>query len=182
MLFTTLLLIHDQVGEASAATTSALAIRAIAPDAPRGLLATVVSVEDAAFHLAYTAVVGYALGLDTAGRPVAVDLLHPLATLAPPEQAALRAALIAQSWSAWARAPLPLRALLGDPEPPVLLADAARQIGLPLPTLANAAGQERLPTIRAGDRHLVYLATIREALDRGLLHLARGRPRRGGRR
>jgi hypothetical protein len=52
------------------------------------------------------------------------------------------------------------------------------QLGVPLATRANAAARERLPTIRAGDRHLVYLAPIREAQDRGLLHAQRGRPHR----
>ena len=53
-------------------------------------------------------------------------------------------------------------------------------LGRPVPVeraLAHAASRDRLPTIRAADRHLVYLDTIHEAERRGLLHGQRGRPR-----
>ena len=69
----------------------------------------------------------------------------------------------------WARATLPVGALLGAPEPPLLL---------PLATLTSVVAQERLPTLRVGDRHLVYQATIAEAQARGLLLDQRGRPAR----
>jgi hypothetical protein len=179
MLITTLAVLHGQVVDAEEAVRESLTVGVSPPDGPRGLLVTLISVEDAAFHLAYVAVVAYALLLDDEGRPTSVDLLHPLAELTPSEQVVLRTALVRQSWGAWARSPQHVRALLGRPDPPVLLADAARQLGIPLPTLANAAVGERLPTIRAGDRHLIYLATVVEAQDRGLLHFQRGRPRRG---
>lgn len=58
------------------------------------------------------------------------------------------------------------------------LAAAARQWMLPLATLSGAAIAERLPTIRAGDRHLIYSTTLGEALQRGVLHDQRGRPQR----
>lgn len=179
MLVTTLAVLHGQIIDAEEAVRGALTVSVPPPTASRDLLVTLVSVEGAAFHLAYTAVVAYALVSDDEGRPAGVDLLHPLVELTPSEQVVLRTALVRQSWGAWARAPQYVRAFLGRPDPPVLLADAARQFGIPLPTLANAAVGERLPTIRAGDRHLVYLATVVEAQDRGLLHFQRGRPRRG---
>jgi hypothetical protein len=47
----------------------------------------------------------------------------------------------------------------------------------PLATLSGAAVAERLPTIRCGDRHLAYSATIGEALERKVLQPQRGRPR-----
>lgn len=177
MLVTTLALIDSQVFDAEELVREPLPIGALPAGAPRGLLVTVISVEDAAFHVAYTAVVAYALLLDAAGHPAGVDLLHPLTELAEREQATLRSALTRRSWAAWARSPQHVRQLLGCPEPPLLLADAARQLGFPLPTLASAAVRGRLPTIRAGDRHLIYLATVIEAQNRDLLHLHRGRPR-----
>jgi hypothetical protein len=178
MLTTTLLVRGATAHEADAVFNAPLAVAPVAPESRTGLLATVVSAEDAAYQLAYMALVAYPLACDAQGRPTQVDLLRPLAALAPEEQQALRTWLMRQSWSAWARAPQHLRALLGCPEPPLLLADAARQVGAALATLANAAVRERLPTMRAGDRHLVYLATLDEAYARGLLHLQRGRPRR----
>lgn len=179
MFVTTLAALHDQVVDAEEVVRELLTVSVPPPDGLRGLLVTLVSVEDAAFHLAYMAIVAYALVLNQEGQPIGVDLLHPLTELTPNEQIVVRTALVRQSWNAWARAPQHVRALLGCPDPPVLLADAARQLGIPLPTLANAAVGERLPTIRAGDRHLVYRATVVEAQDRGLLHVQRGRPRRG---
>jgi len=169
MLFTTLALINGQVVDAEELLCEPLPTRVLPPIGPRGLLVTVVSVEDAAYHLAYTAVIVYVLALDAAAQPVSVDLLHPLTELTVIEQATVRAILVRQSWAAWARSPQYVRALLGYLDPPLLLADAARQLAMPLPTLANAAVRDRLPTIRAGDRHLIYLATITEAQDQGLL-------------
>ena len=46
----------------------------------------------------------------------------------------------------------------------------------PLATLSGAAVAERLPTIRAGDRHLIYSATIGEAQQRGVLQAAARSP------
>ncbi len=178
MFVTTLVLIDGKLHDAEDLAVDQLRVCAPAITERRGLLATVVSVEDAAFQLAYTALICYRLRLAADGRPDAVDLLHPLTELRLDEQRALRTALVASSWPAWARATQHLRGLLGVAEPPLLLADAARQVAMPLATLANAAGRERLPTIRAGDRHLVYLETIQEAAARGLLHMQRGRPRR----
>lgn len=179
MLVSTLALINHQVVDAEETLTGSLPTCALDPERPRGLLVTLIAVENTMFHLAYVGLVVHGLALDLAGRPSGVDLLHPLTELTAPEQGALRTALVRQSWSAWARAPHHVRAFLGCAEPPVLLADAARQLALPLPTLANAATVDRLPTIRVGDRQLIYLATITEAQERGLLHAQRGRPRRG---
>jgi len=182
MLLTTLAVINGQVVDAEELLRESLPTSVLLPVEPRGLLVTVVSVEDAAYHLAYTAVIVYVLALDAAAHPIGVELLHPLTELTVIEQATVRATLVGQSWPAWARSPQHVRALLGCPDPPLMLADAARQLAIPLPTLANAAVRDRLPTIRAGDRHLAYLATITEAQDRGLLHLQRGRPQRTTRR
>jgi hypothetical protein len=177
MLLTTLALIDGNVHDAEGLGVDQLRVRTMNPAERQGLLATVVSVEDSAFHLAYTALICYALSTATDGQPGAVDLLHPLEELRADEQRALRSALIGQSWPAWARAPQHLRTLLGVPEAPLRLADAARQAGVPLATLANAAARDRLPTMQVCDRHLVYLETIREAAERGMLHGQRGRPR-----
>ncbi|PDV98964.1 hypothetical protein A9Q02_14020 [Candidatus Chloroploca asiatica] len=178
MQLTTVTVINGHLAAAEDTVPSTLAVAPHAPDAPRGLFVTLVSVEDAAYDLAYAAVICGALHLDAAQRPVAVDLLHPLTTLTLVEQATLRNHLIQQAWRAWARAPHHVRTLLGCPAAPLRLADAARQLGYPLPTLAKAAAEDRLPTIHVGDRHLVYLATVTEAHDRGLLHDQRGRPPR----
>lgn len=104
-----------------------------------------------------------------------IDLAQPLLTLQPSEQQVLRAWLISRSW---ARAAHSVRVLLGETEAPIALAEAARQSILPLATLSGAAVAKRLPTIRAGDRHLVYSATIGEAQQRGVLLPGRGRPQR----
>ncbi len=101
----------------------------------------------------------------------------PLLTLPTSAQQILRDWLIARRWPAWARAALSVRTLLGTTEAPIALAEAARQWMLPLPTLSGAAVAERLPTIHIGDRHLIYPATIGEALQRGVLQPQRGRPR-----
>lgn len=181
MLVTTLVVVDNQVIDADDALRDGLVVHKVHPSEARALFVTVVSVENQAFHLAFTAVIPYAVTLDPAGLPQSVNLVHPLTELTPYEQATLRDALTRASWAAWARAPQHVRALLGCPEPPLLLADVARQLGIPLPTLANAAVNDRLPTIRAGDRHLVYTATIIEAQARGVLHEQRGRPRRSRR-
>lgn len=177
MLASTLLLLNGEVFAAEDFILETLSVCSLSLDAPRGLLVTLVSEEDAEFHLVHRAMVAYALQIDASGLPSAVDLLHPLGELTLLEQKALREAVTRQSWPAWGRAPRHIRALLGYPDPPLLLADGARQLGIPLATLANAAVQDRVPTIRAGDRHLVYLQTVIEAQDRKLLHAQRGRPR-----
>lgn len=175
MLVTTLLVRGSTAHEVETPLDGGMVVAPVAPESRDGLMVTVVSTEDAAFLLAYAAVLVYSLVGDA---PTYVDLLHPLTLLSAEEQHALRTWLIWHDWSAWARAPQYVRALLGCPESPLLLADAARQTGAALATLANAALRERLPTIRAGDRHLIYLTTLDEAYSRGLLHLQRGRPRR----
>ena len=184
MLFSTTLLVVGSVAHEAAAfldVPPTVAPTLISPEQRNGLLATLISREDSACQLAYAALVAHALICDDHGRPTQVDLLQPLLELSPTEQHAVRTWLVGHSWPAWARAPQPLRALLGCPEPPLLLADAARQTGAVLGTLANAAVRGRLPTQRVGDRHLVYLETIDEAYARGVLHVERGRPRPGRR-
>ena len=106
-----------------------------------------------------------------------IDLARPLLTLHAAEQHILRDWLITNHWPVWARAALSVRTVLGTAEGPIALAEAARQWMLPLATLSGAAVAERLPTIPAGDRHLIYSATIGEALGRGVLQPQRGRPR-----
>jgi hypothetical protein len=178
MLVTTFVLLDGKLQDAEALSVEGVVVCSVELTERRGLLATVVSVEDASFHLSYTSVICYPLRLTVDGRPDVVDLLHPLEKLRSDEQQTLRTTLIAQSWPAWARAPQHLRELLGVPEPPLLLAEAARRVRMSLSTLANAAVCDRLPTIWAGDRHLVYLDTLQEAEARRLLHSQRGRPHR----
>jgi hypothetical protein len=179
MHYTTLVVYAGQIFDAAELLPGPLPLLPHATAAAPPLFVTVTQSEDAAFHLAYTGVVAYALTLSTDRQPIGVDLRHPLTTLPPTAQTTLRAWLYEASWGAWARAPQHVRALLGQGAAPVLLAEAARQSGIPLPTLANAAGTDRLPTIRVGDRHLIYLATVGEAQERQLLHHQRGRPHRG---
>lgn len=75
-----------------------------------------------------------------------------------------------------AQASLSVRVLLGDPTPPVLLAEAAREWMLPLATLVSASAPDMLPTLRGGNRQLVYTTSIREAQENGLLHTGHGQP------
>jgi hypothetical protein len=147
---------------------------------PRMLLAHFTLTEDRWSHAAYSALTLLAVHGNPATHTGAIDLARPLLTPSPTEQRTLRAWLIERHWPAWARASLSVRTLLGAAEPAILLAEAARQWMLPLPTLSGAAVAERLPTMRVGDRHLVYSPTIGEAIARGALRSQRGRPRRSG--
>lgn len=178
MLTTTLVVLGDQVHEAEDVITGPLSTGPVAAAQRQGLLATLLSLEDSAYRFAYVALTCYGVSLGGNGLVDLVDLMQPLTTLTSAEQVSLRELLVRRSWPAWARAPQHLRALLGRSEPPLLLADAARQLNIPLPTLANAAGRERLPTIRVGDRNLVYYETVIEAQERGQIHMQRGRPPR----
>jgi hypothetical protein len=155
-----------------------LTVASISHPAPRQLLAHVVVTEDAKHDDAYTELMMFAAQFDSTSHVGQIDVLQPVLQLTSVEQHALRAWLIAQRWRAWARAALPVRALLGEVAPPILLAEAARQWMVPLATLTTAVAQDRLPTIHVGDRHLVYTSTIAEAQARGLLHQQRGRPSR----
>jgi len=148
------------------------------PAAPRMLLARVTVAEDRASCDAYSSLSVLAVQGDWDQRAGIIDLARPLLSLSAAEQQVLCAWLIGRRWLAWARAMLSVRTLLGGGTPPIALAEAARQWMLPLATLGGAAAAERLPTIRAGNRHLVYPATIDEALRRGMPHDHRGRPRR----
>jgi hypothetical protein len=167
----------DQIVDAAELDGWALTVDACDPAAPHMLLAHVTVTEDHASCAAYSGLTMLALQGDPALRTGAIDLARPLLVLTRAEQQALRTWLIAQRWPAWARAALSVRTLLGETEAPIALAEAARQWMLPLPTLSGAARAERLPTIRVGDRHLIYSVTIGEALGRGVLQPQRGRPR-----
>ncbi len=145
---------------------------------PRMLLTHLTLVEDQSNCAAYSALTMLALQGDSATRRGTIDLARPLLAPLPTEQDILRTWLIGRNWPAWARAARSVRAMLGDAEAPIALAEAARQWMLPLPTLSGAAVAERLPTIRVGDRHLIYPATISEAQQRGVLQPQRGRPPR----
>lgn len=178
MWISSLLVDGDLVRDAADLEELQPTVAPISLAAPRQLLAHVVVTEDAHHEDAYTALMLFAVQLDPPSRTGQIDVLQPVVQLTPVEQRALRTWLIAQRWRAWARAALPVRALLGEVAPPVLLAEAARQWMLPLATLTTAVAQDRLPAIHAGDRHLVYPSTIAEAQARGLLHHQRGRPSR----
>ena len=143
----------------------------------RSLRVHVGRTENEAGHDSYTLLMAQALQLLKPDRQAFISLI-PLAELALLEQQAVRAWLIGQRWPAWARASPEVRNFLGASEAPVLLADAARHMWMPLTTLQSAAADERLPTIRTAGRHLVYTSTILEAQQRGLLHSDRGRPQR----
>lgn len=179
MWIESVLLVGDRLVDAAELAGWSLTVGACAPSAPRMLLVHVTVTEDAASAASYSALTVFELAGDWERRAGTVDLAQPLLELAPAEQQILRGSLIARHWPAWARAALSVRTLLGQPEPPVALAAAARAWMQPLATLSGAAAAERLPTIRAGDRHLIYLSTIGEALERELLQMQRGRPRRG---
>ncbi len=171
----------DQILDPAELESWRLTIGVIPETAPRMLLAHVQLEEDRSGVASYQSLTVLAIDGDTTARAGTLDLLHPLLTLTPTEQQLVRGWLIERHWPAWARAALSVRALLGDAAAPIALAAAARAWMLPLPTLSGAAVAERLPTIRAGDRHLIYHATIGEALARGLLQSSRGRPPRGRR-
>jgi hypothetical protein len=179
MLWISSLLVDgDHVRDAGELEKFQLTFAPISPPAPRQLLAHVVVTEDAAHDDAYTALILFAVQFDSTSHTGQIDVLQPVLQLTPVEQRALRTWLIMQRWRAWARAALPVRVLLGEETPPVLLAKAARQWMVPLATLTTAMAQDRLPAIHVGDRHLVYPSTIAEAQARGLLHHQRGRPSR----
>jgi hypothetical protein len=129
---------------------------------------------------AYSLLTLLAVQGDVATRTGTIDLARPLLAPLPAEQQTLHAWLIERNWGTWARASLSVRTLLGAAEPSILLAEAARQWMLPLATLSGAAVAERQPTIKTGDRHLVYSTTIGEAIERCVLRPQRGRPRRSG--
>jgi hypothetical protein len=171
------LMVDDQIVDAAELDGWTLTVGACDMAAPRILLAHVTVTEDRASGAAYRGLTILALQGDPARRTGTIDLAQPLLILAPAEQQAMRNWLVAKHWPAWARAALSVRTLLGAAEGPIALAEAARQWMLPLATLSGAALAERLPTIRVGDRHLIYRATIGEALQRGVLQPQRGRPR-----
>lgn len=172
------LLSDDQILDATELDGWTLTAGAVGETQPRMLLAHVIVTEDQAGVAAYSGLILLALAGDSVSRAGTIDLTQPVRSLWPAEQLLLHEWLISCRWSAWARASLGVRAMLGVTEPPIALAEAARQWMLPLATLSGAAVAERLPTIQAGDRHLVYHATIGEAQQRGLLRAQRGRPRR----
>jgi hypothetical protein len=172
------LVIDDQIMDAAELDGWTLMIDALDDIWPRMLLAHVAVTEDLANTTAYSGLTVLRLIGNWTIRTGTIDLGRPLLALHASEQRTLRDWLIGRRWPAWARATLSVRAMLGEAEPPILLAEAARQWMLPLATLSGAAVAERLPTIRAGDRHLVYSATIGEAQQRGVLQPQRGRPQR----
>ena len=172
------LVVGDQVMDAADLVDWQLTVASSVATAPRQLLAHMVVTEDAQYRDAYSSLTVFALYCATTEHSGVIDALRPILDLTSDEQQALCTWLIGRRWPAWARATLPVRALLGELAPPVLLAEAARAWMLPLATLTTAVAQERLPTIQCGDRHLVYLSTIAEAQERGLLHHGRGRPSR----
>jgi hypothetical protein len=174
------LVVGDQIVDAAELDGWHLSAGASDAAQPRMLLAHLILSEDTFGRAAYSALTLLEVQGDTAARTGAIDLARPLLAPLPAEQQTLRPWLIERNWPAWARAALSVRALLGAAESPILLAEAARHWMLPFATLSGAAVAERLPTIRVGDRHLVYSATIGEAIERGVLQSQRGRPRRSG--
>jgi hypothetical protein len=178
MWIESVLIVGDQIMDAAELDGWQLSVGIYDVIAPRMLLAHVTVTEDLANCAAYSALTLLALTGEPALRTGMIDLARPLLTLEPSEQQILRGWLIARGWPAWARAALSVRAMLGEGASPIALAEAARAWMLPLATLSGAAVAERLPTIRCGDRHLVYRTTIGEALERRVLQSQRGRPRR----
>ena len=172
----TVLLVAGQVQSADDVIGRSATLVTVVPEVNRALLVYITTTEDAQHAVAYTGVLCQAVQITDDRIELAPT---PLTALRPDEATALRTALITRRWAAWARAPHAVRVLLGCPEPLVPLATAAAQLRMPLATLARAAAADRLPTIRAGDRHMVYLATIGDAIVRRQLHPQAGRPRRG---
>jgi len=177
MWLTSLLVEGTQMSTADDITAFSLSAVYMPILPPRALLVHILAAEDALAHDAYRTVTCFAVQLDHVQHTGVVSLL-PVLDLTLIEQATIRRWLIVSRWPAWARADHAVRKVLGVLEAPVLLAAAARHYMIPLPTLAKAALEERLPTMRAGDRQLVYLSTVAEAQERKLLHHAPGRPRR----
>lgn len=171
-------MIDDQIADTAELDGWTLTIGVLDETQPRMLVVHITVTEDQVGVTAYSGLTILALERESVLRTGTIDLTQPVLTLRPSEQWVLREWLIERHWPAWARAALSVRAVLGDTEPPIPLAEAARQWRLPLGTLSGAALAERLPTIHVGDRHLVYRTTIGEAQQRGLLQPQRGRPRR----
>src|SRR5215212_10191324 len=173
------LVTDDQIMDAAELDSWTLTVGALDETQLRMLVVYVTVTEDQAGVATYSGITIMALMGERALRTGTIDLTQPVLALRLGEQQVLRDWLITHRWPAWARAALSVRAMLGEIEPPIALAEAARQWMLPLATLSGAALAERLLTIRAGDRHLIYSATIGEAQQRGILQGQRGRPRRG---
>jgi hypothetical protein len=101
---------------------------------------------------------------------ILIDFLTPSTSRLPAAaQRGLKRWLIELSWHAWATASEELRAYAGDREPAISLKHAADERGINISTLSKAARENRLPTIGAGDRRLIYRSTIDEALERGTI-------------
>jgi len=154
------LMVGDQIVDAANLDGWRLDVGACDLAAPRMLLAHVTVTEDRASVAAYSGLTILAITGEADRRTGMIDLARPLLELGPAEQQMLRDWLISRRWPAWARAALSVRTLLGAAEAPIALAEAAWQWMLPLPTLSGAAVDERLPTIRVGDRHLVYILSM----------------------
>ena len=181
MWIQSVLVVGDQIVAAAELDGWRLNVGAGDEARPRMLLTHLTLTEDQSNCAAYSALTMVAVQGDPATRIGTIDLARPLLAPLPAEQDIVCTWLIGRHWPAWAWASLWVRTRLGAAEPPLLLAEAARQWMLPLPTLSGAAVAERLPTIRMGDRHLIYSATIGEAQQRGVLQPQRGRqPRRRG--
>lgn len=95
-----------------------------------------------------------------------MDIQQPVSAITEEESGVLKSWLIARSWEAWARADVSVRALCGDPTPPISLVEAATRAEMTHVGMAKAVERGAIPAIRAADRLLVYAATIDEARAR----------------
>src|SRR4051812_11444875 len=119
------LVVDDQIVDATELDGWRLDVGACDLAAPRMLLAHVTVTEDRASCAAYSGLTILALQGDPARRTGTIDLARPLLTLHAAEQQILRTWLITKHWPAWARAALSVRTLLGATEAPIALAEAA---------------------------------------------------------
>jgi len=121
------LVVGDQVVDATELDGWRLHVGASDDTQARMLLAHRILTEDAATCVAYSALTLLPVQGDAAARTGRIDLARPLLTPSPAEQQTVRAWLIDRNWPAWARASLSMRMLLGAAAPPIMLAEAARQ-------------------------------------------------------
>src|ERR1700752_3087328 len=124
VIWTSLLLTDDQIQASDDLVSYLLSVVPESLPTPRSLLIQLQTTEDAQHAVAYTALLCMAARLEPLTQTGQLALTAPVDILSASEQHILRAWLMGQSWPAWARSALAVRAAVGVSEAPVLLAEA----------------------------------------------------------